>query len=185
MKKLSPLLNILIPTFSFWVCYKLLDILPAIMFSVLISLFMILQGYIKKKQISNTQIIGLVGLILSGISIILSDNEKLHYVPALISNIVLLSYMVVLTIKKKSVLLYLAKDFKIKSLQNITEKDALNLNYLWICFFLLKCISKIVGLIYLDFETLYWVVFFLGDPAMILVVGVSSIFIMRKVKNVE
>lgn len=185
MKKISPIMNIIIPTIAFWICYRLFGLLPAMIISILISLVTVLQAYTKKKQVSNTQIIGLVGLILSSISIVLSGNEKLYYIPALISNIVLLSFMVVLTIKRKSVFLYLAKDFQIKSLQHISEQDVLSLNYLWMCFFFLKCISKIAGLIYLDFEKMYWVVFFLGDPAMLIVVGISVIHIKRNVINVE
>lgn len=185
MKKISPIMNIIIPTITFWFCYRLFGLLPAVFISALVSLVTILQAYTKKKQVSNTQILGLVGLILSGISIVLSGNEKLYYIPALISNIVSLSFMVVLTIKRKSVFLYLAKDFQIKSLQHISEQDVIILNYLWMFFFFLKCISKIAGLIYLDFEKMYWLVFFLGDPAMLIVAGISVIYIMRKVNNVK
>lgn len=185
MKKLQPAFNLVIPTILFWMIYQLLGILPAIFVSVLFGVASIIRSFIKKETVSNTQILGLLGLLLSGISITLSGNEKLYYVPALASNFILLGLMIVLTWKKKSVFLYLAKDFHVPSLEAISEKEILALNYLWMLFFFLKCMSKIIGLLYLDFDKLYWIVFLLGDPATICVVALSVIYITRKLSDIK
>lgn len=183
MRNSIPIVNIIMPTLVFWAVYRLSGILPAVMVSIFISAGSVFYAYIKKKQLSNTQVLGLVGLILSGVSITFSGNEKFYYIPALISNIVLFGFMIALTIRGKSVFLYLAEDFQVKALQNIPEQDVFILNYLWLAFFFLKCASKIIGLVYLDFGKLYWLVFLLGDPAMLIVIGISVLFIRKKVKK--
>ncbi len=53
----------------------------------------------------------------------------------------------------------------------------LNINAIWIIYFALKIISKIVGMLYLNFNQLYWVVFLLGDPMTILMIILSIILI--------
>lgn len=180
MKKLYPILNLILPTVIFWAVYKLFGMLPATFLSLLVSLSNSVLHYLKDKEISNTQVLGLVGLVLSGVSISLSGNEKWYYVPPLANNIVLFVFLLILAVRRKSVFLYLAKDFHIKSLEQIEEREILGLNYLWLFFFLVKCITKIAGLLFLDFEKMYWLVFFMGDPAMILVALISAGYIRSK-----
>ncbi len=45
--------------------------------------------------------------------------------------------------------------------------------------FSIKIISKVLGMLYLDFEKLYWLVFLLGDP-MTCAVILLSIYMVRK-----
>lgn len=82
-----------------------------------------------------------------------------------------------LSVRRKSVLHYMAKDFEIVSLEQIPEERMFSINVVWIVYFALKIISKIVGILYWDFNTLYGVVFLLGDPMMVLVIVLSVILI--------
>ncbi len=83
----------------------------------------------------------------------------------------------VLLIQKKSVLHYLTKDFEIAAIEQIPQENMRLLNVIWLLFFGCKIMVKIIGIIYLDFHKLYWLVFLMGDPAMVLMIVVSVIII--------
>lgn len=179
MKYLKPFLNMLLPTLLFYVLYKAAGILAAVLIAAAFSLGTILWGKSKGDKISNSQILGVVSLLASGAAIVFSGNDKMYYVPALIGNIVLMGFMIWLTVSHKSVLHYLAKDFHISSLKQVPEENMLPVNILWIVFFILKILSKIIGLLFLNFENMYWLVFLLGDPMTIVIVILSVILIRR------
>lgn len=179
MKYLKPILNMLLPTLLFYVLYKAAGILAAILIAAAFSLGSILWSRSKGQKISNSQVLGAVSLLASGAAIVFSGNEKMYYVPALIGNIVLMGFMVWLTVSHKSVLHYLAKDFRIEALEQVPEENMLPVNILWIVFFVLKILSKVLGLLFLNFEKMYWLVFLLGDPMTIVVVIMSVILIRR------
>ena len=66
----------------------------------------------------------------------------------------------------------------------VTEKNnLLILNIIWLIFFLLKILSKSLGILFLSFNELYWVVFVLGDPMTIIVVAYSVYYINRVVRK--
>ena len=69
--------------------------------------------------------------------------------------------MIILTARHKSVIHYLAKDFEIKSLEQIPEDKMISINVIWIIYFVLKIISKIVGILCFNFNELYWMVLYL------------------------
>lgn len=48
-----------------------------------------------------------------------------------------------------------------------------------VSFFALKILSKLLGLLFLDFKRLYWLVFLLGDPMTVLVVALTAYFINK------
>ena len=168
----------ILPTLIFFVVYKFWGILPAIAFSTLCSLITIVVSAIIGK-VKNSQIIGLLGLLSSAIAIYFSGEEKFYYVPALIENIIFLGFMIYLCIQRKSIFHFILKDFEIDSLQSIPEDQLMSVNIIWLIFFALKIISKTVGILYLDFKQLYWLVFILGDP-MTIVAVVLSVILIRK-----
>lgn len=177
MKWVKPLGNMLIPAVVFNIVYNTMGIIPAIVISLVCSLFSVIYFKIKNKDIKNSQIIGMLGLAVSAAAIIFSGDEKLYYVPSIFQNMLLLGFTVTLSLKHKSILHYLAKDFEIRSLERIPEEDMKSINIIWIIYFALKMIIKIVGILYLDFNILYWIVFLQGDPMMILMIILSSILI--------
>ena len=176
---------LIMPAVIFYCCYLYADIIYAVIVSFLFSFGMIIFNLVKRKRIANTQILGITGVAMALIAVIYTDNENFYYVPALVSNCVLFVFMFVLSVKKKSVLHYITKDFDIRLINNIQESDCLQLNYLWLIFFILKIISKVTGILFLDFKVLYWIVFILGDPMMIALAAYSIFFINRKVKKIN
>lgn len=184
MKWIKSLGNMLIPTVLFYIAYHVVGIVPAVIISVVYSLISAVSSKIKNGVIRNSQIVGILGLVGSAIAIIFTGEEKLYYIPAMIQNTFFLGFIVVLSVRRKSVLHYMAKDFEIASLEQIPEERMFSINVVWIVYFALKIISKIVGILYWDFNTLYWVVFLLGDPMMVFVIVLSVILIrMNYSKN--
>lgn len=176
MKKIFPIINLILPTIVFYWIYRCQGIISAAIFSVLISGVSLAVQYYKTKKIANTAVMGLLGLIISSISIYFTENEKFYYVPALAMNMITFIFLCILSIKKKSVLHYLAKDFEIAVIKQVPENDLGLLNLLWLLFFGCKILTKITGILYLDFTRLYWLVFLMGDPAMVCMIIISIIF---------
>ncbi|MDE6829036.1 MAG: septation protein IspZ [Lachnospiraceae bacterium] len=177
MKLLKPIGDLFLPAVLFYVIYNAVGIIPAVMVSLLYSFGSVIYSKYKGNAIKNSQTIGILGLLSSAAAIIFTGDEKLYYVPSLFGNTLFLGFMAVLSVRRKSVLHYLAKDFDIKSLQVIPEEKMLRINLVWILYFALKIISKLAGILYLDFNKLYWLVFILGDPMTILVIVISVILI--------
>ena len=170
--------NMIVPSLIFYIVYKRWGIIPAVTVSAAFCVGNILVSAIKKR-IKNSQIVGLLGLLASGGAIYYTGQEKYYYIPSLLQNIFFLGFMIYLCCRHKSVLHYIAKDFEIASLQKIPESRMMNVNVLWLVFFSLKIIAKIVGIFYLNFNSLYWLVFIMGDP-MTIVTIVLSIVLIRK-----
>ncbi len=177
MKWIKPLCNIVIPAGLFYAAYHIAGILPAIMISLVHCVLSVIHAKSKTNQVKNSQIIGFLGLVGSAAAILCTGEEKLYYVPSMIENVIFLGFMIVLSVRRKSVLHYFARDFDIQSLEQVPEEQMFSINAIWMAYFLLKIISKMFGILYLNFRELYWVVFLLGDPMTILVVILSIIFI--------
>ena len=177
MKWMKPLGNMLIPTVLFYAAYRVTGIIPAVILSLAYSLISAIYAKIKNSTVKNSQVIGILGLAASIMAMCFTGEEKLYYIPALIENILFLGCITVLSFRRKSVLHYLAKDFEIESLRQIHEESMFSVNAIWIIYFALKIISKLVGILYLDFNELYWLVFLLGDPMTVLVIIISVILI--------
>ncbi len=178
MKIWKALLNLVIPSLTFYAAYKLWGIIPAVAVSMFFCIFSISVSAVRGK-IKNTQILGMLGLLASAAAIHFTGNEKYYYIPSLIENIVFLGFFIFLSARHKSVLHYIAKDFDIRSLQVIPEHHLMNVNIVWMVFFSLKIIVKIAGIVCLNFETLYWLVFIMGDPMTIAAVVLSVVLIRR------
>lgn len=172
------LVNMILPALMFFAAYKLWGIIPAIAVSTLYSIISIVVSAIRDK-LKNSQVIGLLGLIGSAVAIYFTGDEKFYYIPALIENIIFLGFMIYLCVRRKSIFHFILKDFEIDSLQRVSENRLMNVNTVWLAFFVLKIISKVIGILYLDFKQLFWLVFILGDPMTIVAVVISVILIRR------
>ena len=143
-------------------------------------LFFIWQRRYRGKPLRNTQILGMVGLVVSLIGVLFAGNDNYYYLPALMENFVFAGFTLVLTLRKKSIFLYVVRDFEIPALSGLDERSLIGLNVLWLCYFAAKIATKALGILYLDFSVLYWLVFALGDPATILLVLLSLAVAKRK-----
>ena len=172
------LVNMILPALMFFAAYKLWGIIPAIAVSALYSIISIIVSAIRDK-VKNSQVIGLLGLIGSSVAIYFTGEEKFYYIPALIENFIFLGFMIYLCARRKSIFHFILKDFEIDSLQRVPDNRLMNVNIVWLAFFVLKIISKVIGILYLDFKQLFWLVFILGDPMTIVAVVISVILIRR------
>ncbi len=175
------LVYLLLPAVLFYVCYSVAGILIATLVSAALSLGVIVRALTTGKKIANTQLLGLLGLALSFVAILFTGNEKLYYVPALIQNVCFAAFIGVLTVKRRSVLHYVTRDFDLPAMKRVPEAECLRVNAVWLAFFLLKIVAKVLGIFFLDFTVLYWLVFALGDPMTLLVAGYSIYAVNRKI----
>lgn len=53
MRYLRPIINITLPTIVFYIAYKLLEILPAVVLSLIINMMILIYDYVKRKPITN------------------------------------------------------------------------------------------------------------------------------------
>ena len=167
------------PVSVFYLIYARVGLIPAIIVSLLVSMINLFYSLMKDKRIYRTQIFGSLGIVLSLVGVLFTDDEKFYYVPALISNLLFFAYAVGLTLRRRSIFHYVVKDFNLALAEKIDEDKLLTVNMVWLLFFLLKIVSKLLGILYLSFQELYWLVFILGDPLMILV-AVYSVYYIRK-----
>lgn len=177
MKILYAVMNTCLPTVLFYLVYRLQGIVIATGISVILNGISLSVQYYKNKEITNTAVLGLLGMVGAAIAIYFTGNEKYYYVPGLAINIVSFIFFCVLSLQKKSVVHYLAKDFEITSINSLPQKNLYSLNIIWLIFFGLKILLKVMGLIYLNFDKLYWLVFWMGDPAMVAVIILSIVII--------
>lgn len=178
MKWMKPLCNLVLPAVLFYIFYHAAGIIPAIVISLVYSVGSVLYTKYKDHKVKNSQIVGIIGLAASAAAIVFTGEEKLYYLPSIIENMIFLGVMIVLSVRHKSVLHYLAKDFEIAVLEQIPEESMFSVNALWMAYFALKIVSKFLGILYLDFKMLYWIVFLLGDP-MTIVVVMASVYLIR------
>ena len=174
--------RMILPGASFLALYYFTSIQIAIVVSCAASLILLVLDIRKEKTIKNSNVIGIIGLIFQMTSAFCVGYEKFYYVPPLIQNCAVMVMVIALCLKSKSVFLYIVKDFEIPIFKNVSDVDVLPLNYLWIGYCLLKILSKVIGMIALDFVSLYWLVLFLGTPLNILLLIISYYFVKKKTK---
>ena len=174
------IVRMMLPGASFLALYYFTSLQIAILVSCVASLLLLTLDIRKERTIKNSNVIGIMGLIFQMISAFFVGYEKFYYVPALVQNCAVMVMVLALCLKSKSVFLYIVKDFEIPIFKNVSDADVLPLNYLWIGYCLLKIISKVIGMIALDFVSLYWLVFFLGTPLNILLIIISYYFVKKK-----
>ena len=170
----------LLPAVTFYICYLFINILYATAIAALIATGVIVFNLAKHRKVANTQLLGLLSLLLSFAAVYNTGNENLYFVPSIISNFITASLIFILTMKRKSVLHYAVKEFDSQFLESVDERDVIMLNYLWIAFFVLKMVARTIGVLWLDFSVVYWVSFTLGDPMNVAVVALSIFYIRKK-----
>lgn len=182
MRYVKIIANLVLPSILFYGIYRIAGILPAVLLSLGINLILLSIDMIKKKTIANTQILGILGGVFSALAVWGGGNEKWTFVPALLQNIIMTGFFILLTIRKKSVLKFICKDFQIKTIENMQDDKLQPLNLLWLAFFCLKIFVKIAGLVLLDYDKLYLLTFLMGDPALLLVVLLTVLIIKKNIK---
>lgn len=170
----------MMPSILFLVLYKFLGLQLSVLITCVISFLLLLLDAFKEKRITNSAIIGAIGLGFQVVSSFCVGYEKLYYVPALVQNCVIMLLVLSLCIQSKSVFLYVVKDFNFKIFKKMSDEELLPLNYLWAAYCLLKILTKVIGMVALDFISMYWVVFLFGTPLNLITIVLSYFYIKRK-----
>lgn len=179
-KVIKTIVRMMAPSVLFLVLYKFLGLQLSVLISCAISFLFLLLNVFKEKKITNSAIIGALALAFQVVSAFCVGYEKLYYVPALVQNCVIMVLVLLLCIRSKSVFLYVVKDFDFKIFKNMGDEELLPLNYLWVAYCLLKIITKVVGMVALDFISMYWVVFLFGTPLNLVAIVLSYFYVKRK-----
>ncbi len=170
----------LLPGISFLAVYYFTNLQIAIVLSCIAGLVLLALDIRKEKAIKNSNVIGMIGLAFQMVSAFCAGYEKLYYLPALVQNCVVMVMVIAFCLKSKSIFLYIVKDFDFPIFRNVRDEDVLPLNYLWIGYCLLKILSKVIGMVALDFISMYWLVFLLGTPLNILLIIISYYFVKKR-----
>lgn len=179
-KVIKTIIRMITPSVLFLVLYKLLGLQLSVLITCTISFLLLLWDTFKEKRITNSAIIGVIGLAFQVVSAFCVGYEKLYYVPALVQNCVIMFLVLSLCIQSKSIFLYVVKDFDFKIFQKMNDAELLPLNYLWVAYCLLKVLSKVIGMVALDFISMYWVVFLFGTPLNLITIALSYFYVKRK-----
>ncbi|WP_026505676.1 DUF3159 domain-containing protein [Butyrivibrio sp. NC3005] len=175
--------RMLVPSILFFLIYYFCGLKLAIIISSMSGVLLLFIDIAKEKDVNNSNIIGLIGLLFQIISSFCSGYEKLYFIPALIQNFIVMIGMLILCRNSKSVFLYIVKEFDFKVFRNVKDEEVLRLNYLWIAYCFLKIVSKLIGIYNLAFVSLYWVVFIFGTPLNIFVIIVSFFYVKNKCRR--
>ena len=181
-KVIKTIVRMMAPSVLFLVLYKFLGLQLSVLITCTISFLLLLLDVFKEKRITNSAIIGSIGLAFQVVSAFCVGYEKLYYVPALVQNCVILFLVLSLCIRSKSVFLYVVKDFDFKIFKKMSDEELLPLNYLWVAYCLLKILAKVIGMVALDFISMYWVVFLFGTPLNLITIVLSYFYVKRKLK---
>lgn len=169
-----------VPILLFYLLYRLVGILPAIVVSGALSLGIVLYHLVRKQKVTLPQIIGLVCVALSFVSVYFSDNDNLYFLPMLLNNVVLAVIAIVLTARRQSVVHFVMRDFGIDWLDDTDPADYMRLNYIWIALQSAKVLMKVLGMLFMDFDALYWLVFLFGDPSTIAYILYCSWYVRKR-----
>ena len=179
-KVIKTIVRMMAPSVLFLVLYKFLGLQLSVLITCTISFLSLLLDVFKEKRITNSAIIGTIGLAFQVVSAFCVGYEKLYYVPALVQNCVIMFLVLSLCIQSKSVFLYVVKDFDFKIFKKMSDEELLPLNYLWVAFCLLKIHAKVIGMVALDFISMYWLVFLFGTPLNLITIVLSYFYVKKK-----
>ncbi len=176
---LKRLVFLLLPTILFFVCYSVWGILPAVIISGAVSFLVAIFTFIRTRKLPGSQLIGILGMIISFAAIYFTGNDKYYFLTPLVSNCILVIVAFILTIRKKSIFHLVAKPFKLPQIADIPESAFLSLNVMWLVALVVKTLSKLLGVLLLDFKTIYWIAYVLSDPLTVVLL-IVSVYLVRR-----
>ena len=159
------ILKSLISTFIFILLYKYLPFKVAVIIGVLYGALFYIHKYIKYRRFESFDVVVIAGLIVQLLLSFISKNKMVYFIYPIISNLVYATIFAVSLIRKKDVASYLAKDMCRDKETYVTLLPAFRrITFLWLGFFLLKAFIGALGIFYLSFERIYWILWIIGTP---------------------
>lgn len=177
---LPPLLFVLINTYF--------GLNPAIVISLVIALIVFGFRLIKKQDLSYA-IFGLVGIIIAAIFAFIASSATNFFLPDIITNVFILVVSIISLLINKPIAVYLSHLTRGWSLKWFFRKDILpayrEVTYMWTIFFLIRAAAQVILFIQNDLNGLLLVSTILGLPATLLVLTLSYIYGMWRLKNLK
>lgn len=164
----------LIPAIIFMTAYRFLSFSHAVIIGFSVGIIIYTSKYMKNRKLTTFDYIGIFGLVSQTIISIVANNPKTYFIYPLVENGIYAIAIGISLIIGKDVISYIAKDFNNKEDPNEDCTPAYRrLSYLWMMYYIIKVIVKIIGISNWDFEVLYTVNWILSTPAGIFLIWLS------------
>lgn len=174
------IIDSLLPALVFMLLYKLVSFKVALIVGFIHSSYVYGMEYRKNKRLNNMSILGLLGIFFQTASGLIFSSEKAYFFYPLFSNLIFTLICFGSLIGKKSIIGYIAKDFDENPKENL-EETYKQLTIMWGCFFSLKVIIKLIGIMNWSFELLYSINWIIGTPITMVLIWFSFYYTNRKV----
>lgn len=187
--KLLEVFKSLISTLIFVLLYKYLSFKVAVIIGVIYGALFYIHKYIKYRRLESFDIVAVTGLVVQLLLSLISKNKMVYFMYPIISNLVYAAIFGVSLVRKRDVASYLAKDMcRDRETYTILLPAFRRITFLWLGFFLLKAFMGTLSIIYLSFESIYWIQWIIGTPGYFLLSWFGFYYCKRyyiRVKSLE
>lgn len=163
--KFKEILLSLIPTSIFLIMYRTISFKVAIISGFAIGVIIYTYKYRKNKSLSSFDYLGIFGLLSQTIIGYLAKNPMTYFVYPLIENLLYMMVFAISLLIKKDAVSFLARDYVENEEMLIKLQPAFRkVSLIWVAFFGIKALIKIIGMTSWSFELLYTINWIMGTP---------------------
>lgn len=181
----SKTIDSLIPPILFVSLDSLFNLNIAIIFSIAFSILILFYRIIRKENVVYA-LIGFSMLSFASLLAVLTNNPNSYFLPDLITNVILVLLSAILLIIKKPLAAYASHLMRAWPLEWYLRDDIrpayTEVSIFWLVFFIFKTGAQIMIIFYSDLVLLN---LFLGIPFTIIVVGISYIYGLIRLKQLH
>ncbi len=154
-----------IPALAFILIYTYFSFGYAILSGFGIGIVVYTYKYFKHKRLSTLNYLGIFGLIIQTIISLISENQMTYFIYPIISNSVYASAFGISILAKKDLISIIGKSTcKTEEIFTVLRPTFKKVSIIWLTFFTIKAVIKLVGLYSLSFESLYLISWIVGTP---------------------
>lgn len=181
----SKTIDSLIPPILFVSLDSLFNLNIAIVFSIAFSLVILIYRIIRKENVVYA-LIGFFMLSFASLLAVLTNNPNSYFLPDLITNVILVLLSAVLLIIKRPLAAYASHLMRSWPLEWYLRDDVrpayTEVSIFWLIFFIFKTGAQIMIIFYSNLVILN---LFLGIPFTIIIVGISYIYGLIRLKQLH
>lgn len=183
-RKYKEIILSLIPALIFLIVYRTLSFRIALICGFVIGAIIYISKYKKYKSLSSFDYLGIFGLVSQTIIGYLAKNPMTYFIYPLIENILYMIVFAASLIMKKDVISFLAKDY-VESEEILVKLKPVfrKITLLWVVFFAIKLLVKIIGMTSWSFELLYSINWIMGTPISLFLLWFSFTYPDKFYKN--
>lgn len=181
----SKTIDSLIPPILFVSLDSLFNLNIAIIFSIAFSILILFYRIIRKENVVYA-LIGFSMLSFASLLAVLTNNPNSYFLPDLITNVILVLLSAILLIIKKPLAAYASHLMRAWPLEWYLRDDIrpayTEVSIFWLVFFIFKTGAQIMIIFYSNLVLLN---LFLGIPFTIIIVGISYIYGLIRLKQLH